>query len=59
MPHVYRETRIYGRWMASAFLLCLTLTIAPPLRATAVPSTQADVRVLRDRRRRLRGHGRL
>ena len=38
-PQVRRETRTFGRWMATAFLLCVTLAV--------VPSTKADVRVLR------------
>ena len=60
MPQVRRATRIFCRWisasnhsiiaircLAAAFLLCLTLTAVPSLRAV-VPSSQAgEVRVLR------------
>ena len=47
MPQIRRETRIIFRWMGTAFLLCLTLTIVASLRAQAVPPVRADVRVLR------------
>jgi imidazolonepropionase-like amidohydrolase len=47
MPEVRRETRMVFRWVGTALLLCLTLTVVASLRAAQVAPRRSDVRVLR------------